>query len=193
MKSRGYRLTVVEEEDGSWTIEAPDLPGMVAAGATLSAAAREIPDAIDSWIQAATAAGMPVPAPTRGEEEYSGRFLMRVAKTLHRRLAERARQEGVSLNTYCVTILAGAVERPGSATAPIAWSALTKHGSQGLPGTIRPRPSGGLRRLPAEWQFGPTFLHWIEPEPEGMVYIDQPDEAPETEESRNKPSYALSG
>lgn len=111
MKSRGYRLSVTEEaEDGSWTIVAPDLPGMVAAGRSLAAAARRLPDAIDSWIQGAEESGMPVPPPSRAEDDYSGRFVLRVAKSLHRRLADGAQAEGISLNSYCTTLLAGAVE-----------------------------------------------------------------------------------
>ncbi len=110
MKSRGYRLSVTEEDDGSWTIVAPDLPGMVAAGRSLAAAARRLPDAIDSWIKGAEEAGLPIPQPSREEVEYSGKFLFRMAKSLHRRLAEGAYADGVSLNSYCTTLLAGAVE-----------------------------------------------------------------------------------
>jgi antitoxin HicB len=87
---------------------------MVAAGKTVGAAARLVPDAIDSWIDGALEAGIPVPEPPKADEEYSGRFLVRLTKTLHRRLAERAALEGVSLNSLCLSILSGGVEASGS-------------------------------------------------------------------------------
>lgn len=129
MKSRGYRLTVMEEEDGSWTIQAPDLPGMVAAGATLNEAARYLPDAIDSWIEGARSAGIPVPEPSRGEDEYSGRFVLRMAKSLHRRLAEAAHAEGVSLNSYCTTLLASVMR--GGSSVPTSDATALSHAMRG--------------------------------------------------------------
>jgi antitoxin HicB len=38
-------------------------------------------------------------------EDYSGKWQLRALKSLHRRLAERAKREGVSLNTLAVTLL----------------------------------------------------------------------------------------
>lgn len=34
------------------------------------------------------------------EQEYSGKFVLRIPKSLHRRLAEAAQADGVSLNQY---------------------------------------------------------------------------------------------
>jgi antitoxin HicB len=109
MNSRGYRLQLIEEEDGSWTVEVPDLPGAVAAGRTASEAVRRLPSAIDSWILGATEAGMPIPTPSADRQAYSGRFVLRVAHTLHKRLARRAEEEGVSLNTYCSNLLSAGI------------------------------------------------------------------------------------
>jgi antitoxin HicB len=45
--------------------------------------------------------------PRPGEADaYSGKWVQRVPRNLHRRLASRAKQEGVSLNTLAATILA---------------------------------------------------------------------------------------
>ena len=38
-------------------------------------------------------------------ENYSGQFKLRIPKSLHRSLAEHARQEGISMNQYCVYLL----------------------------------------------------------------------------------------
>jgi predicted HicB family RNase H-like nuclease len=45
-----------------------------------------------------------------GDNEYSGKFLIRVPKSLHRALVEEAKREGVSLNLWCVTKLARVVK-----------------------------------------------------------------------------------
>lgn len=51
--------------------------------------------------------GLPIPEPAEGaEEEYSGRFVLRIPKFLHRMLAERAERENVSLNSLINTLLA---------------------------------------------------------------------------------------
>ena len=41
---------------------------------------------------------VPVPA----ETEYSGKFILRIPKSLHKYLAESAKNEGVSLNQYAL-------------------------------------------------------------------------------------------
>jgi len=99
------------EEDAGFIAEAPDLPGCSAWGATESDAAREVQDAIAAWVQAAQAAGKSVPMPqvVRAIEAYSGKFLVRVPRSLHARLARRAAQEGVSLNQFLTGVLAGEV------------------------------------------------------------------------------------
>ena len=105
--TQGYVLEVYQDqEDASWVAEVPDLPGCLAAGETLTEALGLVGDAIDAWIQAARSDGRAVPAPRAVEDEYSGRFVLRVPRTLHRRLAGMAKRDGVSLNTYCVTALA---------------------------------------------------------------------------------------
>jgi antitoxin HicB len=99
------------EEDAGFIAEAPDLPGCSAWGATESDAARELQDAIAAWVQAAQAAGKTVPVPqvVQPLEAYSGKFLVRVPRSLHARLARRAAQEGVSLNQFLTGVLAGEV------------------------------------------------------------------------------------
>lgn len=50
--------------------------------------------------------GLPIPEPPSAEEDaYSGKFLVRMPKRLHGKLAEQAKQEGISLNQYIVHLL----------------------------------------------------------------------------------------
>ena len=90
------------DEDAGFIAEAPDLPGCSAFGDTEADAAGEAQGAIAAWLEAATAAGRAIPEPTTVEplSHYSGKFLVRVPRSLHARLARQAKSEGVSLNQY---------------------------------------------------------------------------------------------
>jgi len=84
-------------EGGGWLAEVPDLPGCISDGQTREEAIHNVEDAIAARIPTAREFDDTVPLPGGGDRP-SGRWVMRVSKTLHRRLAERARAEGVSLN-----------------------------------------------------------------------------------------------
>jgi antitoxin HicB len=101
---------LVVDEGGGYLIEFPDLPGCISDGATINEAIANGADALASWIATAVEFGDTVPPPSvTADEAYSGRWNLRVPKSLHRRLAERAKAEGVSLNT--LTVLAEALGR----------------------------------------------------------------------------------
>lgn len=99
-----YPLDVIADPDGGYVIVYRDLPGCMTQVETLEevpAAAREIREL---WIESEWEDEAVIPLPSY-PEEYSGRFNVRLAKSLHRRLAESAEREGVSLNTYVATLL----------------------------------------------------------------------------------------
>lgn len=104
-----YRFTIrplTGDEGGGYLIEYPDLPGCMSDGETIEEAIANGGDARHAWIAAMREAGRPVPPPTAEAEAYSGKWQLRTPKSLHRHLAERARREGVSLNTLAVALLA---------------------------------------------------------------------------------------
>jgi len=71
-----------------------------------------IEDAKRLWIEAALEEGSYIPEPAPADVgEYSGRFVVRIAKSLHRQLAQRAEQEGTSLNQLIVMLLAEGMGR----------------------------------------------------------------------------------
>jgi antitoxin HicB len=107
--SRRYPVTFYPAEEGGYVAEIEDLPGCITQGETVDEAAAAIEECRVAWMETALANGMEVPPP-RTEAEYSGRFLLRLPKSLHRRLAARARRDGVSLNTELATLLASALE-----------------------------------------------------------------------------------
>jgi antitoxin HicB len=93
------------DEDEGFIAIARDLPGCSAFGATREQACAELLPAIVAWIEAAQAAGNPVPHPS-ARPEYSGKLLVRMPKSLHADLAHQAAIEAVSLNQYVVVLLA---------------------------------------------------------------------------------------
>jgi antitoxin HicB len=110
MSETEYRFTIrplSEEEGGGYLIEFPDLPGCISDGETIEEAIDNGHDAQRCWIAAMKEAGRPIPPPAaEPAEPYSGKWQLRAPKSLHRKLAERAKREGVSLNTLAVTLIA---------------------------------------------------------------------------------------
>ncbi|MGH8498567.1 MAG: type II toxin-antitoxin system HicB family antitoxin [Methylococcales bacterium] len=91
-------------EGGGFLITFPDLPGCMADGATVEESIVNGCDAVKSWILTAREFGDPVPAPDSGGEP--GTFVQRLPKSLHAKLAARAKQEGVSMNTLVLSFIA---------------------------------------------------------------------------------------
>ncbi len=102
---RPYRKVVSGDADDGFLIEVPDLPGCVTAGETMEEAVGLLPDAMLLWIGTALEDGHTIPEPSAASE-YSGKVLVRMPKTLHKRLIERAEAEGVSANQLAVSLLA---------------------------------------------------------------------------------------
>ena len=51
--------------------------------------------------------------------DYSGQFKLRLPRSLHKSLANRSRQEGISMNQYCLYLLAGGVNKPKQDTLTV--------------------------------------------------------------------------
>ena len=100
-------------DGGGFLARVPELPGCVASGDTAEAALLDARDAIRAWILTAREFGDPVPPPSSALS-YSGKWLQRVPKTLHRRLADQARREGVSLNQLATALLAQGLSAPAA-------------------------------------------------------------------------------
>lgn len=96
---------LTKEEGGGYLISFPDFSECISDGETPEEAIRNGMDALAEMIAALEDIGLPVPAPGSGGS-YSGKFIQRVPKSLHARLAARARQEGVSMNALVTTFLA---------------------------------------------------------------------------------------
>lgn len=103
-----YPFNVLADPDGGYVIVFPDLPGCMTVADEVDEIGPMAKDARLGWIESAYEHGMNIPLPSQ-PESYSGKFNLRLPRSLHRRLAETAECEGVSLNTYVIGLLEGAL------------------------------------------------------------------------------------
>ena len=113
-----YTIQITREDETTWFARVVELPGCMTEGDTPEEVADMIQDALASWLAVALEDGRPIPEP-QAAEAYSGRFVVRVPRTLHQQLVEAAQQEGVSLNQFINVALAGRVTRPAMPKAKL--------------------------------------------------------------------------
>lgn len=106
MKGLEYSFQVVwSDEDDAYIATCPELDGVSGHGASPEEAILEAKVALQLTIDTYREEGWVLPEPAR-MVEYSGQFRARIPKSLHAKLAQQALNEGVSLNTYVVSLLA---------------------------------------------------------------------------------------
>jgi len=91
-----YEIDVVPNEHGGYYARIPDFPTIFTGGDTPDQAIRNATDAIALMIEEYQDRGQPIPQPL---ERFSGKFNVRLPKSLHRELVRRAEDQGVSLNS----------------------------------------------------------------------------------------------
>jgi antitoxin HicB len=107
-----YRISLIPDHDeegkAGWVAEIEELPGCLSQGATPEEAVSRVREAMLDWIGAALEDDKEIPEPGEAAA-YSGRFLLRIPRSLHAELAREAEREGVSLNQFVTSALAAAV------------------------------------------------------------------------------------
>ncbi|SRR6266478_1894662 len=106
-KSLKYPIELIETDEGV-VVSHPDLPGCHSFGDTISDAIKNLDEVRLLWLEGYFKAHGSAPEP-RDDEDYSGKFVLRVPKWLHRTLEKTARQEGISLNQLAVSLLSRGV------------------------------------------------------------------------------------
>lgn len=91
-------------EDACYVVTIPAWQNARTHGATLEEAAHNAGEVLSLLIDSARKNGEPIPPP---ERRHSGNLRLRLPTSLHGRLAREAEREGVSLNQWIVTKLAG--------------------------------------------------------------------------------------
>lgn len=98
-----YSIEIIPDEEG-YIATIPDLPGCMSSGETIDAALRGLEEVKELWLEGRIEAGEEIPEPTK-IEDFSGKFVLRIPRSLHRTLDHEARKQGVSLNQYVLHIL----------------------------------------------------------------------------------------
>ena len=102
-----YARELVRNDDGTWHARVVEFPGCMTEGDTQEAALTNLEDAMTGWVEIHLEDGDPIPSPI-AIDDFSGKFMVRIPKSLHRDLARRADADGVSLNQYVGISLAQA-------------------------------------------------------------------------------------
>jgi antitoxin HicB len=103
-----YTLRLKKNSDGSYFGEIEELTGCMTEGDTKEEVLEMLEDARKAWLEVALKRKLPIPEPE--QDDFSGKFNVRLPKFLHRRLVYRAKEENVSLNNLVTTALASAIK-----------------------------------------------------------------------------------
>src|SRR6267143_1819011 len=96
-----YERVLIPEDEG-FSASVREFEGCYAYGESANQALQNLEEVALVWIEAQLEKGEEIPRPWN-EETYSGRFALRMPKSLHQQLARLADHEGTSLNQYMVS------------------------------------------------------------------------------------------
>lgn len=113
--AKPYGRVVFREDDGSYRGEIIEFPGCIAIGDTAAEALAHLEGVAESWLASTIARGQRVPEPIE-TGSYSGKLVVRLTRSLHRKATHEAAREGVSLNHFIVSCVA---EQVGARAKPL--------------------------------------------------------------------------
>ena len=100
-----YKIEIIKDEaESGYVFSIPAFKGCLTCADNLVKGMEMIEDAKKQWLIAALESGYDIPEPST-LEDYSGQFKLRLPKSLHKELAEKSKQEGISMNQYCLYLL----------------------------------------------------------------------------------------
>lgn len=142
-----YTFELIREDDVTWFARVKELRGCMTEGDGAEDAVEMLQDAMRGWLEVALEEGLEIPEPASAPD-YSGRFNLRVARSLHRDLAIAAEREGVSLNQWIATVLAREVARAdaqpatgAAASSPTRRKQKTKSAAREQSIAVHERPA----------------------------------------------------
>jgi antitoxin HicB len=102
---RPYARIVIPETDGTYRGEILEFPGCIAVGDTSTETLEALEEVAAEWLEAALEREQPIPEPAENAE-FSGRLVLRMPKSLHKKAARFAERDGVSLNQFIIMSIA---------------------------------------------------------------------------------------
>ncbi|WP_228552557.1 type II toxin-antitoxin system HicB family antitoxin [Paenibacillus polymyxa] len=96
------QIRFMNDESGQYFFASvAELDGCQSHGETYAEAYESVREAMEGHLSVKLEHGDDIPEPV-SEEKYSGKWLQRAPKSLHKHLMERAAAEGISFNQYCL-------------------------------------------------------------------------------------------
>lgn len=97
-----FIIQPIKDESGEYFYaRVLELDGCQSTGNTFEETYENLREAMEGWIETKLENGFEVPLPV-GYDDFSGKFVVRIPKSLHYKLAVEAEEEGVSLNQYAL-------------------------------------------------------------------------------------------
>lgn len=101
-----YKIELERDADtNGYTASIPQLKGCLTCGDDIIQALSNLEDAKKEWLSTALKRRIAIPEPDDELKNYSGQLRLRIPRSLHRDISMKAREEGVSMNQYCVSLL----------------------------------------------------------------------------------------
>jgi len=111
-KTDEYRITIrplSKDEGGGYLVEYPEIPGCMSDGETIEEAIANGREALRDCLDVFKESGRKAPMP--GVE--AAQWRQRLPRTLYMKLTERAKSEGVSINSLVTAMIAEAIGSKG--------------------------------------------------------------------------------
>jgi len=100
-----YKIEISRGDNGDYIARIPRL-GCIADGKTINDAINELKEVAEVYLRLAEEDGKKIPLPEKYEEsDYSGKFTLRMPKSLHKMIAEQAEKEECSINQLIITYI----------------------------------------------------------------------------------------
>ncbi len=99
------RVLIPDSESGTYSAEILEFQGCVSEGSSAEEALANLEEAARAWVETCLETGKTVPNPA-AETESSGKFALRLPRSLHEMATRLAAREGTSLNQFFVAAIA---------------------------------------------------------------------------------------
>jgi antitoxin HicB len=103
-----YSRVLLPEEDGRFSAEILEFPGCFAQGDNPGEAFDNLEMTAKSWIIASLDQGLEIPSPALNQY-YSGKISLRIPRSLHKKAAQFAERDAISLNQFFISAIASKI------------------------------------------------------------------------------------
>ena len=116
MKTRDKYLKIVEwsKDDNCYIGSIPGFLGPCCHGDNEEDVYKQLCKILDEWIEIHEKGNLPLPEET-ADKSYSGKFILRINKELHKLLSIKALQSNLSLNQLCENLLKSSIVKKKTA------------------------------------------------------------------------------